>query len=469
MNSRIIISSIIAASTAAIFLMGCKTPKEVIDAEKPPAQYKKMDFTPKNSVVNIPIEISIKGLEKMINDQLNGLIYEDNSYEDNDGDNLKIKVWKKETIKVTTSPDAFHYYVPLKLAINVRYGAFGFYDYKEVTGAIAMNFKTLYRINDKWELTTTTSMVDYNWLETPKLNIAGANVSIKYVANNLIKSNKDFLEKSIDEQIKANLDIKQSAQDAWMILQDPILANEDYKVWLKLSPKSIAMTPLATMGDKIYSTIGIQSAAEVILGEKPVAAKNTILPPFYQPASIPDVFVINLSTEIPYFEAEKIAKSQIVGQTFTQGSRSITVQNLNLYGQGDNVIIGAVVDGSIKGTIYFRGVPVYDAASSTVEITNVDFDIKTKNVLLKSADWLFKSTIIKKMTPFLKFPLEQNLTEAKDMIKKELENYKVMEGVIINGDLETLQIDGIQPTPTGMRVLVSSKGKLKMNIDALSF
>ena len=454
---------------AVLILFSCKPSQQTLNTVKPEAVYKKVDFKPKNSVVNIPIEISIKGLEKAINSQLTGLLYEDDSYTNNDNDNLKIKIWKEKEVKVSAYEDAFSYEVPLRLSIKVRYGALGIYDYKEVNGSIQMDFRTTYDINSDWEMITETVMTDYKWLKTPRLSIAGTKISIQRIANKLIKSNKAFLEDSIDDQIKNNLDIKTSAQAAWLMIQDPINVNKDFNVWLKLTPKSIAMTPLRVEQGTIFSSIGIQSSAEVSLGEEPIIEKNPTLPPFVRPKTIPEVFVINLSAEVPYLEAEKIAKKQLIGQTFTEGKRSITIQNLNIYGQDEDIIIGATVDGSMKGKIYFRGKPVYDAATSTVEITNIDFDIKTKSLLFKSADWLFKSTIIKKMTPYLKFPLEQSLTEAKEMIQKEIKSYEIMKGITMNGSLDELTIDGIFPTPTGMRVLVSTKGKIKLKVDDLKF
>jgi hypothetical protein len=452
-----------------IIFFSCKPSQKPSTDVKPEALYKKIDFKPRNSVVNIPIEISIEGLEKAINSQLTGLLYEDDSYTDNDNDNMKIKVWKQKDVKISAHEDAFSYEVPLKLWIKIRYGALGFYDYKEVNGAIQMDFRTTYDINSSWEMVTKTVMTNSKWLETPRVSIAGAKISIQGIANKLIKSNKAFLENSIDEEIKNALDIKASAQSAWSMLQDPINVNEDFNVWLKLIPKSIAMTPLKVERGTIFSSIGIQSSAEVSIGEKPIVEKNPTLPPFTRPTTIPEVFVINLSAEVPYLEAEKIAKQQLVGQIFTEGKRSITIQDLNIYGQDEDIIIGADVTGSMNGKIYFRGKPVYDAANSTIEITNIDFDIKTKSLLFKSADWLFKSTIIKKMTPYLKFPLEQNLTDAKEMIQKEIESYEVIEGVTMNGSLDGLTIDLIIPTPTGMRVLVSTKGKIKLKVDDLKF
>ena len=115
-----------------LIFFSCKPSQPALNDVKPEALYKKIDFKPKNSVVNIPIEISIKGLEKAINSQLTGLLYEDKSYTDNGNDNMKIKVWKQKDVKISAHEDAFSYEVPLKLWIKIRYGALGIYDHKEV-------------------------------------------------------------------------------------------------------------------------------------------------------------------------------------------------------------------------------------------------------------------------------------------------------------------------------------------------
>ena len=66
--------------------------------KKPMEEYLYSDAELQNekhlSVLNLPIEMPVSELETQINAQLKGLIYEDDSYEDNGGDNLKAKVWK---------------------------------------------------------------------------------------------------------------------------------------------------------------------------------------------------------------------------------------------------------------------------------------------------------------------------------------------------------------------------------------
>jgi hypothetical protein len=68
------------------------------------------------STIAVPIDIDYVDIERMLNQSVTGLIYEDNSYADNDQDEFKIKVWKKGniTIKPNTT-NQLKISVPLKV------------------------------------------------------------------------------------------------------------------------------------------------------------------------------------------------------------------------------------------------------------------------------------------------------------------------------------------------------------------
>jgi hypothetical protein len=54
--------------------------------------------------------------------------------------------------------------------------------------------------------------------------------------------------------------------------------------------------------------------------------------------------------------------------------------------------------GTNSGIAYFTGKPFYDANKKMIEVRDIDFDVKTKSLLLKSADWLFNKRIINEVT-----------------------------------------------------------------------
>jgi Domain of unknown function (DUF4403) len=50
-------------------------------------------------------------------------------------------------------------------------------------------------------------------------------------------------------------------------------------------------------------------------------------------------------------------------------------------------------DGSAKGELYFVGTPQYDASTGRLGVSKLDFSLETRNLLLKTADWLLHSDI----------------------------------------------------------------------------
>jgi hypothetical protein len=85
---------------------------------------------------------------------------------------------------------------------------------------------------------------------------------------------------------------------------------------------------------------------------------------------------------------------------------------------------------------------VYNEATKTLEVTDVDFDIKSKNVLLGSADWLFDKKITKQISQNAKFNLSGYIDSAKTTINKQL-NQEWMKGIRSNGAIKDIKLAGI--------------------------
>lgn len=426
---------------------------------------------PLPSTLSIPIDISLDGLSASVNAGLKGLIYEDDDFSDNGGDNLKVKVWKQGTIRITAAgSDAIQYNVPLRLLATVRYGAFGATTTQQVSGSIDVTFVTNFEILPTWDLVTLTKLLNYRWIEAPALKVMGRDLGIGVIANSLLKYNRSLLERTVDAQIRENINIKQEMTTAWRSLHDPVKLDDTYNAWLKLSPLRVAMSPLTVRGNTLSSIVQLRAIAEVTLDQgQPRPSPVQPLPRFERPSALQDSFEIALTAHIPYLEAQRLAQSQLIGQSFAHKKRSVTIQDLNIYGEGPQVVIGVLLAGSVTGHIYLRGRPEYDATTQTVNIVDVDYDLNTKSKLLQSADWLFHSTLLKKMSPYLSFPLTDQLTEARQLIQQELRQYTVMPGVTLKGQLKQLTPQGLYVTPDGLQVRLTSTGLLHLRIDALAF
>lgn len=440
-----------------------------LEPPQPKASYDDYEAPP--SIVNLPIQISIEDIEKSLNAQMKGLMYEDMSFEDNGNDNLMVKVWKKDDVKLRLQGNSIAYSVPLKLwlkkKIEINQFGLSLSDVREVEGAIRLDFVSDFKINPDWSIATKTTANGYKWLETPSIKVVGYSLPITFIADMLLDKNKEVIGSQIDTYVKDGLNLKDYLGDVWSNMQEPMLVNEYYNMWLSIQPQQIMLTPFNNSLDSIRMKVGIKAISEVTMGEKPKIQKSKDLPPLKMMAQIPNDFSVNIAASIPYKVAVKEAKQTIVGQTFTSGKRSVTVQDIDIWGRNKKLVIKAKVEGSIDGFVYLLGKPVYDAEEAVVRLENLDFDLETKNLIQKTAAWLFNAKITKQMQPYLVFPLEESIADMRSQVQEQLTNTKFENGISLKGNLNKMDIEEIFLTPEAIKVVVGSSGNLKVNFDGL--
>ncbi len=446
-------------------LMSCKSLK----IARPEEAYVAPDYSPKSSVINLPFYINLIDIQKNINKKFSGLVYEDNSLEDNDNDNIMVKAWKKEDFYINYENNLLKYRIPLKLWIKAGYKIekFGLTvsDYREINAEIALKFKTTIFVNSDWTITTYTVSDGFEWLSTPVIKIGPVDVSIKFIANSILKKNQGLISTEIDKVIKQKLSMRKYIQDIWLTMQKPVKINDAYNMWLKINPQEITSTPIVSQDGRIKISMGIKSLVETYMGDEPKVIPNVGLPDFKIVKSLDNSFVVNLMADISYKTADTLAKQYLKGKTFTQDKKTVTVTDIKVYGSNNKMIIATTLTGSLNATIYFTGNPVYDSANAVVKITALDFELETKNKLHKTANWLLHNKFIRMIEPGLVFPLGDQLAESKLMIQKELTNHYIHKNILLNGKLKELNIEDIFLTPESIKVAVSFKGKLNLSFE----
>lgn len=436
----------------------------VIRPEKPVEEYAQTVAPMETSVINIPVEFRVSDLEKMLNNQLKGLLYEDNSLDDNGGDNLMVKAWKKEDITISLQDNVLSYRVPLKLWIKAgwKVSQFGLSlsDYREINAEIALKFKTSITFNPDWTITTNTTSDGYDWLSSPVVKIGPVDVPIKYLADIILKSNQKTINKSIDDAISKNLGIKKEIQDIWLSVQKPVKVNDEYNVWIRVTPQQVFSTPLSGKAGILRHTIGIKSVTEAFVGKEPAFSPVKEVPKLSITNQVGNDFLINLGTEISTGKVNELARQYLQGQTFTQGKYHLLINNIDVYGSGNKLIIHLNVVGSLKGDLYFTGIPVFNDSTYSIGVKDLDFELRTKNALAKTGSWLFHGTLTKMIQKNMVFPIKDELKSAQALIEESMKEYKLTDNIYLNGSVDELSLGEITLTKEAIKALVLLKGKV---------
>ncbi|MCB0572265.1 MAG: DUF4403 family protein [Phaeodactylibacter sp.] len=414
------------------------------------------------STLNIPVDIDVRELEQSINEQLKGLLYEDNDIRD--GDKMMIRAEKKEPIRLSVDSNLIQYRVPLALWIKYDLGI----SKVEAEGDIALNLKTAFGLSPNWDITTKTEIEGYDWLRKPRLKMGGFNLPIGFIADLVLKNSKSVVTRNIDQAVRDQFDLRTMVQDAWKQMYKPILVSEDYNTWLTVNPQFIGMTPLVTQGNHITATIFVEGKPHVRIGQQPQPIQPLPLPPLQMKASAGDDFTLHLNTEITYEEAERLAKAQLLGETFSQGKRSVLIEDVELYGQGDKIVVNTVLRGSYNGSIYLVGKPVYNPQKNTIDVESLEYTLDTRNFLVRSAGWLLKSTMKKKIEENMNFLLDYNLKEMQAQFQEQLHNYKLTEKVTLDGELRELGIENAYLSQESIIIALALKGKLNILVKGLN-
>ncbi len=447
-------------------LFTCCTTAKYTNAPLPAEQYNATaDPAPVPSTLSIPVSISVDEILYSLNSRLNGkALYEDYSYDDNGHDGLMMNAWKSQDISLFFSGNTVKYRVPLKLWMKKElvFGAAA-----EAEAELALNFKTTFNINPDWSLNTQTEVEYHEWLSRPVLKTGVGNISVETIANLVLNRSKKTLSKTLDQYVSQQINLRPYIQEAWEAIQQPMLIDETYRMWSKTTPLSIGLTPLTTYNNALQTKIAVECLNDVSFGEKPSFRENSFLPNLTLLTEAPDDFQMRFATDVPFAEAERLAKNIMIGQVFESGKKKVKVEDLALWGNNDKVVVNTTLSGSFNGHIYFVGRPEFNPVKNQIEVKDLDFHVDTRSFLLRSASWIFQGTIKKKMAASMTFPLAQNIAEVKTAVQQTLSNYQIQPGITLYGALDSVAVQDTRVTPTGIRVNLFSTGKVNVDVKGL--
>jgi hypothetical protein len=113
------------------------------------------------------------------------------------------------------------------------------------------------------------------------------------------------------------------------------------------------------------------------------------------------------------------------------------------------------------------GIPNYNQITKEVYFDEMDYVLNTKNILMKSANWLMQDTILKKIQESCCYSIKSNLEEGKKSMNPYLSNYSPMKGVFVNGNLNDFEFEKVEITDKAIIAFITTTGKMNITIEGL--
>lgn len=462
------ISSILLSS---LFLIGCSTGQKLATLKPEPDDASPIVYENAPSFINLPINVKLKDIENQTNSYLEGLIYEDNTIDD---DNIEMKIWKLAPITITNElakgSEKIKTILPLKAVIKYRIGTrtmgVNLYNTREFNLNGIVTLSSSVSLNN-WRLKTTTELKSLEWNESPTMTVLGKNLPVTYLINPAVKIFRSKIEKNIDDAIEKAMDFKPNVLAAIEKICTPFKMNEDYESWLRIAPLEIYSTAAQLKNDSFLLQMGMKCNMETLIGQEPEtkfdASKISLKPV----AKIPNQINANIVAVSTYADASKIIRKNFAGQDFTSGSKKVTVQNVTIWHKNGKMVIALDLIGTLNGTIYLAGFPKYNDQTKEIYFDQLDYVLDTKSKLLRTANWLAQGIVLKKIEENCRYSIKPNLDEGKKTILNYLKNYSPMPGVFVNGKMDDIQFKKIELTNNAILAFIKINGEINVTVNGL--
>lgn len=422
------------------------------------------------SSITLPVKIPLREISALVNSSVKDLIYEDNSYEDNDNDQFKVKVWKTKPIRIVGGThDNLLIAVPLKVWAEKGIGTLGVYTYQNTTFETVMYFNTQLTVNNNWTISTKTSANGFQWITKPVLDYGRIKIPITPLVENSLKEQQTKFCAIIDSQMATQLNFQQLAITAWNLFSEPFEVSQDYQTWLKITPLNVNLTPLKFYGNEIDTNIGLDVYSETFTGLKPENSPYVgAIANFNFVPQLQNSFTLNTTANIPYEAATKIAEQTFLYKKydFREGKSSITITGIRVYGDDDRLMIEAETSGTISGTSYISGIPVYDEVKHKIVLSDTKFKLKTSNIFQKTLTLLFQKKITKMIEDEYGIPTSDLELSSKSSIEDAF-NKEYYKGLKISGQVYKLKPTQILLTQNGITAVILTEATLQLKVQGM--
>jgi len=282
---------------------------------------------------------------------------------------------------------------------------------------------------------------------------------------NGLKSELDLSKKAMEDSFGA-MNLRPYLQQAWNMMNDVYtLPNIGY---FSLHPKKLRMENINAKNDLLNINIGI-SATPVVSFAKPDATVTTV--PDLTIAGNPGGFNIYLEAALQYDSLSKVLNGYLANKRFdlTEGlfKKHIIIEQTSVAGnENGDLLVKVDFKGSFNGTVFFTGKPVYNAEKKAIEVQNMDYDLKTKNLLLKTAKWLFSNRIVEELKSYTSFELTDYYNTASTALNTWL-NKEWTKGIKGSGAVNDLKLTAVYALPQHLLIRSNCAGKLSVLVSEL--
>jgi hypothetical protein len=419
-----------------------------LTAERPKVEAFRTVLKKETSTLYVPIEASTDDLARVLNQTVRKELYKGST---------KTKGVSADVVRngqiVVSASDNF-IYVTLPIAMSLSYGMF---ETKPIP--LKLKFKAKATVTPDWRLQTEIFYQGLSDLLTEEVGIGPLSFKPRSIVEGFTQPVQKLLSDLISQKINDMFSLKSQVASVWNTAYKPVLLDKNYNAWLKLTPLEVMLYPLNAQNNRVKLSVGISTFAEMVVGPEPAGQPALPLPNLKLVNTFDKGFRISLNADLFYKDICAIVAPLLLNKRFDSDGKSIVITDFILYGNGEKIVVKLQTQGSLDGVFYLTAKPVFNPKTDIFSVEDVDFDMSTQSLLLRTGDWFLHSSIRGMIQEKLNMNLTGQLEQSRQMAGKALARVQLVEHVFLRGDIKNLKFSGIIVQKDKISIQVYTEGE----------
>jgi Domain of unknown function (DUF4403) len=296
----------------------------------------------------------------------------------------------------------------------------------------------------------------------------------------------------IDKQLSDDLQFQGKITKVAEKIREPIQLGSR-ELWLRVNPRKAWVSQFTATGtgeaNRLVTRVAIAASPDVTYGPKPKASDLPNPLPIDVGEDIARDFSLVASGTLPLTAASKLAAAAIKKALDDKHPEAPLVGGpVRIYQSGERFVLAVTFlkrsDSKEVGIVYLAAKPELDKETREVRLKNVQFDLDSRRVLLKSANWLLSGVIEAAIEQFVQFPYGGVLNELEKaagarpteppdngspfsdaiLIRQSGEYRHQDKGVLLIGKLNSVDVSKIWIADDALHVSAIATGRLDLQL-----
>ena len=324
--------------------------------------------------------------------------------------------------------------------------------------SLKIAYSITFNVSPEYNLESKTKLLDIK-ASDESCSISSLNIDITDQLIDQLHTPLNLLAAKVDETL-GKVALRQQVEKSWKTVTGGLkLGNYGY---LYFNPQHVKLGSIS-LQDSILN-FSVTTSAKPVITTDVLPAKHFDLPVLTDYSPSQKGFNAYVDLKASYDSLSSYLTHYLAGTTITIKRKKFTISKATIEGMGNGKLIAAVTfRGYKKGIIYLVGTPHFDKATNEISIPDCDYDIKTKALLLKLANWMFNDKIVNTLREKTKFNLTSFMTTARKKLQKEM-NRDVGEHAHIEAELKELNLEAVYPLKDKLIVRALAKGEFSVKL-----